>query len=198
MKPPAPWEFTCVLKDHWRLINGKELYDIQADLPQRNDVAKEHPEKVAELRALYEPFWDSVSPRMTPVAIDLGSTAENPVTLCSQDWYLPKGNPPWNFQTIRKIPKVTGPWIVNVKKAGSYRVTLRQFPEVAQKPLKAVRARLEVAGLEEEAAVTEGEGEVTFRVELPAGKTELTTWLYNEAGKAGGAYFTDVELLADE
>ena len=32
-------------------------------------------------------------------------------------------------------------------------------------------------------------------MELPAGKTELTTWLYDANGKAGGAYFTEVEAL---
>ena len=36
---------------------------------------------------------------------------------------------------------------------------------------------------------------IIFEVELPAGKTELWTYLYDEAGKAGGAYFTEVEAL---
>ena len=32
-------------------------------------------------------------------------------------------------------------------------------------------------------------------LDLPAGKTELRTFLYDEAGKPGGAYFTEVEAL---
>ena len=64
---PKPWESSCVLKKDWRLIDGKELYDIGNDLAQRKDVANQHPEIVAQLRSIYKPFWDSVSPRMIPV-----------------------------------------------------------------------------------------------------------------------------------
>ena len=192
---PKPWNDSAVLKDDWRLINGTELYELKSDPGQRTDVAAEHPEVVAELRALYEPFWEEVSPRMTPVAIDLGNLAENPTVLCSQDWYLPKGNPPWNFSSIKRLPRVTGPWHVEVRQAGRYRITLRQFPAAADKPVVAVRAKLLIAGREAESEVDAGTKGVPFEMELPAGKTTLETWLYDKAGKAGGAYFTEVELL---
>jgi arylsulfatase A-like enzyme len=192
---PAKWEYSCVLKEQWRLIDGKELYDIRKDPSQREDVAAAHPTVVEELRALYLPFWKSVSPRMTPVPIDLGSGAENPTVLCSQDWYMPTGNPPWNFGSIKKLPRVTGPWKVDVKKAGRYRLTLRQFPLEADMPVVAVRARVQIAGQEMESAVDPGSKGVAFEMELPAGPTELLTWLYDEKGKSGGAYFTEVEAL---
>jgi arylsulfatase A-like enzyme len=192
---PKAWEFSCVMQDRWRLINGKELYDVGLDPTQRNDIAAAHPKIVAELRAVYSPFWKSVSPRMTPVSIDLGNPAENPTVLCSQDWHLPKGNPPWNFAAIAKHPQVTGPWMVDVKKAGRYRLTLRQWPAEAGKPVEAVRAKLRIAGQERESAVEPGTKGVVFELDLPAGKTELTTWLYDQSGAAGGAYFTEVMAL---
>ncbi|MEM9016961.1 MAG: N-acetylgalactosamine 6-sulfate sulfatase (GALNS), partial [Verrucomicrobiota bacterium] len=65
----------------------------------------------------------------------------------------------------------------------------------AGKPLMATRARIEIAGLEEESKVVEGSDGAVFEVELPEGKTELKTYLYDENGKAGGAYFTEVEAL---
>jgi hypothetical protein len=132
---------------------------------------------------------------MTPVCIDLGNPEENPTVLCSQDWYLPTKNPPWNFKTISRLPKVTGPWHVDVKKAGLYRITLRQFPEEADKPLIAERAVLEIAGQTLESRVETGAKGVVFEVKLPAGKTQLITRLFDESGKAGGAYFTEVEAL---
>ncbi|NQV32238.1 MAG: arylsulfatase, partial [Phycisphaeraceae bacterium] len=143
---PKAWEFSCVLKDRWRLIDGKELYDLAKDPAQRSDISATHPHVVAALRSLYPAFWESVSPRMTPVPIDLGNPADNPVTLCSQDWYMPTGNPPWNFGSIKKLPRVTGPWMVHVKKAGRYRFTLRQLPVEANAEVKAVRAQIEIAG----------------------------------------------------
>ncbi|VGO13871.1 Arylsulfatase [Pontiella desulfatans] len=184
-----------VMTERWRLLDGRELYDIEADPAQRNDVAAGHPEVVARLRGLYEPYWNSVEPRLTPVCIDLGNPAGNPTVLCSQDWYMPKGNPPWNFSSIKKRPRVTGPWHVDVKTSGRYRLTLRQLPKEAGSEVEAVRAKVQIAGLEKECAVEPGSKGVVFELDLPAGPTELVTFLYDAKGKAGGAYFTEVEAL---
>ncbi|MGJ8672676.1 arylsulfatase [Rubritalea sp.] len=196
--PPGPLAFSVVLTDKWRLVNsgGQYLFDVEADPAQSKDVAAEHPEEVERLRALYDPFWERVSPRMTPVRIDLGNPAEPKTVLSSQDWYMAKGNPPWNFGSIKKLPKVTGPWMVEVKTAGRYKITLRQWPAEANKPVKAVRAKLEIAGKTMESAVNPGTTGVEFEIDLPAGPSELLTYLYTENGKAGGAYFTDVELIS--
>jgi hypothetical protein len=192
---PKPWECSAVLTQRWRLMDGKELYDIQNDPAQRADVAAANPDVVKQLRGYYEPWWESVSPRMTPVSISLGDPRENPTRLCSQDWYLESGNPPWNFAEIKRLPRVTGPWMVDVKQAGRYRMTLRQWPIEAEKPVEAVRAKLQIAGQEMESAVAPGTKGVVFELNLPAGKSELRTWLYDQSGQAGGAYFTDVEKL---
>lgn len=192
---PAEWADSCVVKDEWRLINGEELYDIKSDPAQRSDVSAEKPDVVKNLRSLYTPFWKSVSPRMTPVSIDLGNPTDNPTTLCSQDWYMPTGNPPWNFGSIRKRPRVTGPWMVDIKKTGRYRFTLREMPKEAGIPVKAVRAKIEIAGKTAEAEVKPGSTGVAIELDLPPGKTELLTQLFDKNGKAGGAYFTDVEAL---
>jgi arylsulfatase A-like enzyme len=192
---PQPFAFSNVIKGPWRLHNGDILYHVGDDHWEGTDVAGKHPEIVAELRALYEKFWASVSPRMTPVCLDLGTPAENPTTLCSQDWHLPVGNPPWNFAEINQLKKITGPWHVKVKQAGRYRITLRQLPEVASKPLRAVRAAIKVAGLEKEQPITAGASAAVFELDLPQGKTTLETYLYNTKGEMGGAYFAEVELL---
>ena len=192
---PRPWEHTCIARDHWRLINGEELYDLRGDRAQRENVAASHPAVVEEMRALYSPFWEAVSARMTPVSIDLGNPDDDPTVLCSQDWRMPTGNPPWNFGSIGKLPRVTGPWMVDVKKAGRYRLTLRQFPAEAGRPVVAVRARIEIAGMEKETEIRSGSEGVVFELDLPAGKTELRTFLYDDRGEAGGAYFTEVEAL---
>ena len=106
---------------------------------------------------------------------------------------MPSGNPPWNFGSIRQLPRQTGPWNVNVKQAGRYRLTLRQFPAEANLPVIAKRAKVEIAGQEKECAVEAGSKAVVFEMDLPAGPTKLVTYLFDENGKAGGAYFTEVE-----
>jgi uncharacterized protein YjbI with pentapeptide repeats len=111
---------------------------------------------------------------------------------------MEKGNPPWWFGSIKNLPRVTAPWMVNVKQAGRYSFTLRQWPSVAEKPLVAVRAKVVIAGQEKEMEVPSGCKAVKMELNLPAGPTELWTYLFNERGRAGGAYFTDVELVPDD
>ena len=169
---------------------------MEADPAQRKDVAAEHPEVMKELWSHYEPYWNSVLPGMKPVRLDLGNPTENPVELCSQDWYMEQGNPPWNFRLIGKLPRVTAPWMVDIKKAGRYRFTLRQYPKLADKSVEnTVRAKVKIAGLTKEVEVEPGTKSVVLELDLPAGETELVTYLYDEKGEAGGAYFTEVEAL---
>ncbi len=192
---PAPWAFSAVLADRWRLIDGEKLYDIEKDPAQRDDVSAAHPRVVENLRAFYMPWWESVSPRMVPVASDLGNPRHDPTTLSSQDWYLPTGNPPWNFGQIKRLPRVLGPWYVDIKQAGLYRFTLRQWPAESGKPIQAVRARMQIAGLEREMVVTPGAAGVVFELELPAEPAQLRTWFYDKNNNAGGAYFADVDFV---
>lgn len=195
--PAQPLAHSVVLTERWRLVNqnGQYLYDMQVDPAQRQDVSREYPEVVNRLRKAYRPFWNKVSVRMRPVRIHLGDPAQNPTKLCSQDWYLEKGNPPWNFRTIRKLPRVTGSWMVEVRQAGRYAFTLRQWPVAAEKPLVAVRAKIAIAGKEKEILVSPGSEEARMELDLSVGSFELQTFLYDEAVRAGGAYFTDVELM---
>ena len=46
---PTKWATTAVMSERWRLIDGKELYDIDADPGQKNNVFDEHPEVVERL-----------------------------------------------------------------------------------------------------------------------------------------------------
>ncbi len=91
------------------------------------------------------------------------------------------------FNFPSRPPRLTGPWYVDVQRAGRYKITLRQYPEVAGKPV--------IAGKTVESRVEPDSKGVVFEMDLPAGKTQLLTYLYNKAGKAGGACFTEVELL---
>jgi hypothetical protein len=186
------------MTERWRLVNtdkAEELYDIVNDPAQRNNFAIQRPGIVKNLRTAYQSFWQRVSPGLKPVAIDLGDPSENPAVLCSQDWRPETGNPPWNFSSIKKIPKVTHPWLVNVLKAGEYRFTLRQWPKEADKPIIGVKARIKIAGVEKDALIKDGSSEVDFTLSLPSGITELWTYIYTQKGQVGGAYFTEVKKL---
>jgi hypothetical protein len=51
-----------------------------------------------------------------------------------------------NFTVVvTAVVTATGPWMLEVKQAGRYPATLRQYPQEANKPVIAVRAKIEMA-----------------------------------------------------
>ena len=62
---PIKWRFSAVMQGDWRLIRGKELYDLSSDPGQRKDIAAQHPEVVAKLRAEYDTWWQQCSLEFT-------------------------------------------------------------------------------------------------------------------------------------
>ena len=53
-------------------------------------------------------------------------------------------------------------------------------------------ARISIGKLEKSQAVNPEENSTTFKLEVPAGKTRLQTWLQRSDGKTCGAYFVEV------
>lgn len=67
----------------WSLINGKELYDLQADPGEQSDVSAANPEIVSRMAAAYEKWFNQVADecRFEQPAIHVGYGEENPVVL---------------------------------------------------------------------------------------------------------------------
>ena len=125
------------MSERWRLINGAQLYDLQADREQRHDRAAQYPLVVAALRAAYEEWWAIVSQqaaRNVPIAIggENGGT-----TLSAHDWRNEASDCPWHQGQIRAGQRSEGYWEVRVLRAGRYRFRLRRWPEDAGHALSA-------------------------------------------------------------
>jgi arylsulfatase A-like enzyme len=203
---PQKWRQSAVMTDRWRLINGKELYEIQADPGQKNDIGVRHPEVVAKLRQAYEDWWASVSPRFDEYCeIVLGSDRENPATLTCHDWH--GGDlPPWDQTHILKGLAANGFWAVEVAQAGEYEFALRRWPREVDQPMNAAvaggqaisasQARLVIGDIDLAAPVATDAKEVVFRTRLAPGKTKLQTWLTAADGASRGAYFVYVRRIA--
>jgi arylsulfatase A-like enzyme len=189
---PEKWRKCAVMTDRWRLINGKELYDLTADPGQKKDVAGDHAEVVAELRKAYERWYGDISKRFDEYCeIVVGSEKENPTPLCCHDWH---GEPaPSDQGAVRRGVKANGFWAIEVARAGKYEVTLRQQPAAAKFPIEATTARLKIGDLEVSKPVESGAAEVVFQVELKAGKTRVQTWFGDKGGDLRGAYYVEVK-----
>ena len=219
VKDPIKWKSSAVMTSQWRLIDGKELYEIKKDRGQTKNVAKEHPQVFNRLRNFYESWWSELEPTFSnATAIYLGHPKENPARLTSHDW-ITTGSTPWNQSHIRRAVTGkgnTGFWNVNVHQAGKYTVSLRRWPKESDLPINASlppgaavpgakayrttpgsaihpnQASLSIAGIEMEMAVKPGDKEVTFDIELPAGKTKILALFHSEDGMQHGAYYAYV------
>lgn len=191
---PEKWRQCAVMTERWRLVNGKELFDIRADPGQARDVAAHHPEVVAELRAAYEAWYAHISYRFEDYCrIMLGAAQENPATLTCHDWHTPEV--PWSQAAVRRDPQVNGVWAVDILRAGAYEFTLRTRPAHVQQPLQAHTARLKIGDFDVARRIEPGSTGVTIRLDLPRGPAELQTWLDGPGRTSRGAYFVEVRFV---
>ena len=102
VKHPVKWRKCAVMTDRWRLIDGKELYDIKVDPAQEKDVAETYPDVVKALRSDYSDFWKEVSKEHEITSYILIGNEQAPlVSLSSHDWLIEK-LPPWNQTHVIK------------------------------------------------------------------------------------------------
>ncbi len=219
VRDPIKWRKSSVMTDQYRLINGKELYDIKQDPSQKRDVAAEHPKVVNRLREFYDEWWAELEPTFAQTTeIYLGHPKANPVRMTSHDW-IADGSTPWNQRAIRnaeKRPSNTGFWAVKVIEEGIYDVELRRWPREIDQPIQAslpagdpvpgasafrtapgkafpaVKALLKLGGQSLEKPVAAGDRSVTFRLRLKPGNDELWAKFADADGNEMGAFYAYV------
>ncbi|UCE50500.1 MAG: hypothetical protein JSW47_10125, partial [Phycisphaerales bacterium] len=201
---PEKWRKSAVMTQRWRLVDGKELYDIQDDPAQKNDLAAANQEVVEELRLYYEKLWADLSKGFDDYCeIIVGSDKQNPTRLMSHDWHTPKV--PWSQGAVRSGMQANGFWAVEIYRDGTYEFALRRWPREAGaainaalergKAISVTRARIRVANADQSKPVDRQAAEVTFQLKLKAGKTRLQTWFTDDAGASRGAYYVYAKRL---
>ncbi|MFW6169569.1 MAG: arylsulfatase, partial [Planctomycetota bacterium] len=102
VRDPIKWRKTAVMSGQWRLVNGNQLYDIQADPGQQENVIAAHPEQAEKMREFYDAWWAELEPTFARTTeIHLGHPEHPVVNLTGHDW-IQKALPPWNQRHIRE------------------------------------------------------------------------------------------------
>ena len=180
---PKKKKKSSVMKDSWRLINGKELYDLDNDFEQKINVAKKYPEIVNELRDHYDIFWNDVSKDHALTShISLGSDLNPIVKLSSHDWLIDQLSP-WSQEHVKVgFCEEQSFWSVKCERSGIYEISLRRWPVEADKPIndgsygksyKYTHARLKINDIDIKKSIPAGAKEITFSVNLPKGIMKL-------------------------
>jgi len=162
---PVRYHHFLLRNQQWKLVHASgfrhesfegspefELYNMQADPLEQNDLAEENPEIVAELRAAYDAWFDDVSStrpdNYAPPRIHVGTSFEPVTVLTRQDWRHVKGRP-WGTGS-------NGYWELEVATEGEYRIHAR-FPAT-----------------EEAGRITLQAGEETYQADIEAGTASYT------------------------
>jgi len=196
----------AAMTSQWRLINGRELYDIREDPEQRRDVAAAHPEIVQNLRREYDRWWDDISGRFKDyVWIPVGTAAENPARLTSHDIH---GQVSWDHVHVKRNQRCDGFWTIEVAREGTYEFSVRRWPQESDiairdvpegtKAFKPTQARLKVGDVDATLPIRDGDKAAVFSVRLGPQRTRLQAWLINDIGngEVNGAFYVDVRRLS--
>lgn len=159
VRDPIKWKQTAVMSGPWRLVNGKELYDIRNDPGQQRNLIAEHPARAAKMSAFYDAWWAELEPTFAQTTeIYLGHPDHPVVSLTAHDW-IQEALPPWNQAHIRQAdgfaPARTAAgknknakaaatksvhlahWAVKAVTPGRYEISVRRWPVEANHPITA-------------------------------------------------------------
>ena len=175
---PVKWSRSAVMTDRWRLVNGRELYEIKADPQQRHDLAAAHPDVVSELRRAYEAWWAKVSRQFDEeIPIAIGGPGATRLRLNTYDWHNEEWEGAWNQSLVRQGLICNGHWEVEVVEAGTFRFDLRRWPVEVDTPLAAGLAGSEPVPWDQ-LCINRGEGGFGREARAPEGASlkQLIRW----------------------
>lgn len=139
---PQRYRNAAIIRQRWKWCcpdgtNRDELYDIETDPFEKQNVAAAHPDLVKTLRAEYENWFADVSrtrgptpeENYAPPRIILGDPRENPTVLTRQDWRNYSQPEGWQDDT-------PGYWLVRVATTGVYSVVIDLPTQAAELTLR--------------------------------------------------------------
>jgi hypothetical protein len=164
--------------EHWGGKTDFQLFDMAHDSLEMQDLAAEHPERVKELKAAYDAWYNDVNGSRdfgAPQRIFVGSEYENPVLLTRQDWRGPKAN--WSLDGI-------GYWDLNVVTSGRYDIKVKFNAAKADG-----EARLTCASISARQPIGTGTEECVFtNMQLPGGPARLEATSQHGTNTLGASY----------
>jgi hypothetical protein len=172
-------------QQRFKLVNGKELYDLEKDPAEAEDLSAAQPERVATMRAGYEGWFKDVAStrHFVPPRIYLGTRFENPVLLTRQDWRGPQAS--WT-------PGGLGHWEVDVREGGAYECSLI-FPAAEANGT----AQVTLGGVTGSVEITAGATSALLHLsEVAAGPSRVEAALVLGGKPPVGPYYVNVRRLA--
>lgn len=207
-------EGAAVLWKRWRLLEGNQLYNLDADPKQDKNVIEEYPEVTAKMCAHLDAWWAEVEPIANEVQfVTIGSDQENPIMLTACEWMDVFVD---QQRQARIAERKNSYWHLQVAREATYRFELMRWPVESSLKLREAcpavqltddyleegvgmpitRARMMINRRMHAKPVKPKDQAAVFEVKLPVGPTLLHTWFYDERNQPlCGAYYVRVTRL---
>ena len=211
-----------VMDNRWRLVNGKELYDMNNDLAQKHNVIMEHPDVAEKLSLGYESWWNSIMSEGVVeryAYIKVGSDQENPVRISAHD-QLNGSLSVWHQTHAITGGLASGSWKIEVTKGGTYKISLCRFPRESGLMINSVFSEAEpcaeienirpasvksdfkdaflyLGPIRKKLPIEVNSSEVIFEGTIPEGKYDMIAELIDQTGKTYPAYYIYIERLKE-
>ncbi len=201
-----------VLWKRWRLIEDRELYNLETDPLQKKNVIAGHALIAEKMRSSLDQWWAEVGEKANePQRVIIGSDEENPTLLTACEWldvFIDQQ------RQVRVADLKNGYWELDVAEAGEYEFELRRWPRESGLALRdgveatqvtdgqlsegvaldIVRARMKIGRYEARRPVKAGDTHVTFTAKLEAGPKRLYTWFDDSQNQQiVGSYYVYVK-----
>ncbi|AWB64996.1 N-acetylgalactosamine-4-sulfatase [Saccharobesus litoralis] len=123
---PVKYRDYVVMHNRWRLV-GKQLFNLDADPAQQNNVANDNPKLAKTLADYYENWWQqaTANQRLAPTVVNPAKQPE--LLLTAQAWKGDKAT----YDQSHVIAGVAnrGFWYIDVEQAGEYKVEFSRWPK---------------------------------------------------------------------
>lgn len=201
-----------VLWKRWRMLQDRELYDLESDPLQQTNVIDQYPDVAAKMRAHLDRWWNDVKDIVNePQAVIIGSDRENPMMLSACEWldvFVDQ-----QVQVRRGVGK-NSYWNLEVAEAGEYEFEVRRWPKevnasfteglpamadyrvrwgVEGVALPVGEVRIQLGREVQRTTVDPSDKSATFTFQLEEGPILLHTWLErSHRDPISGAFFVYV------
>lgn len=127
----------CMMSEEWRLINGKELYEIKKDPGQKNNVYSKYPDVVSRLKLKYDEYWSDFikyDEKENFTRVIVGSERQKEVMLSAIDLFLENSKTLIVGQSnVREGVNTNGCWFIEAAEEGVYEFELCRWPKESGK-----------------------------------------------------------------
>ena len=144
------WKTSVVATEQWRLVNKDELYDLNNDPEQQNNIAVRFPDVVSELQSAYEQFWQEINEGQSPYARPIIGSGKIKETWLTCDGWIPEHPKPhtWDQKHVSKAVINDGFWPIRVAQERTYRIEVRRWPKEKDFPISGTPAAQEIPDIE--------------------------------------------------